>query len=329
MNTLLARMFAISLATSLVLGVSPDVRAQDTYPNKIIRLVVPYSAGGTGDQIGRLVGDKLGELLGQRVLIDNKGGAGGNIGAEATVRSPADGYTLVMAATSLASNPALLRKMSFDPVKDLVPVSQCCGVPMVVVVNPALPIKSINELVAYAKAKPGRLTFASSGIGTGSHLAAELFKLLAGVDMTHVPYKADSQALPDLLSGNVDLMFMFQTSAMPQVKAGKLRALAVSTAKRSPAAPDLPTVAEAGVAGYDFNGWFGLFAPAGTPKAVIDVLAAASVKAVHSPDLHRKLIDQGFVPVAPDTPAQFAVFFQNEVAKWVRVARDAKLQAID
>ncbi len=234
-----------------------------------------------------------------------------------------------MAATSLASNPALLKKMSFDPVKDLVPVSQCCGVPMVVVVNPALPIRSINELVAYAKAQPGRLTFASSGIGTGSHLAAELFKLLAGVDMTHVPYKADSQALPDLLSGNVDLMFMFQTSALPQVRAGKLRALAISTARRSPAAPDLPTVAEAGVAGYDFNGWFGLFAPAGTPKAVIDVLAAASVKAVHSPDLHRKLIDQGFVPIPPDTPAQFATFFQNEVAKWVRVARDAKLQAID
>ena len=147
--------------------------------------------------------------------------------------------------------------------------------------------------------------------------------------MTHVPYKADSQALPDLLSGQIDLMFMFQTSALPQVKTGKLRALAISTAKRSPAAPDLPTDAEAGVAGYDFNGWFGLFAPAGTPKAVIDVLAAASVKAVHSPDLQRKLIDHGFVPVPPDTPAQFALFFQTEVARWARVARDAKLQAID
>ncbi len=316
-------------AALLALCIAVVAHAAEPYPNKIIRMVVPYSAGGTGDQIGRLVGDKMGEILGQRVLIDNKPGAGGNLGAEATVRAAPDGYTVVMAATSLASNPAIQKKMSFDPLKDLLPVSLCCGVPMVVVVNPALPVKNVAELIAYAKAQPGKLSFASSGIGTSSHLAAELFKLLAGVEMAHIPYKADSQALPDLLSGTVELMFMFQTSALPQVKAGKLRALAVSTARRSPAAPDLPTVAEAGVAGYDFNGWFGLFAPAGTPKAVVDALAAAAVKAVQSPDLKARLIDAGFVPTPPDTPAQFANFFQAEVAKWARVARDAKLQAID
>jgi tripartite-type tricarboxylate transporter receptor subunit TctC len=317
------------MAACLLAGASLQGMAQDNFPNRIVRLVVPYSAGGTGDQIGRLVGDKMGEFLGQRVLIDNKPGAGGNLGAEATVRSPADGYTLVMAATSLASNPALQKKMSFDPVKDLVAVSQCCGVPMVVVVTPTLPVKNIQELVAYAKANPGKLNFSSSGIGTSSHLAGELFKSLADVDMTHIPYKADSQALPDLLAGSVQLMFMFQTSALPQVKAGKLRALAVSTSTRSPAAPELPTVAEAGVPGYDFNGWFGLFAPAGTPKAVVDKLHAAAVKAVQSPDLKAKLIEAGFVPTRPDTPAQFAAFFQGEVAKWARVVREAKLQAVD
>ena len=315
-------------AAALTLLLSASAVAADPYPNKMIRMVVPYNAGGTGDQIGRLMGNKLGELLGQRFIIDNKPGAGGNIGAEATVRSPADGYTVVMAATSLASNPSLQKKMSFDPQKDLVPISQCCGVPMVVVVHPSLPIRSVAELVAYAKAKPGKLTFASSGIGTSSHLAAELFKQQAGVELIHVPYKADSQALPDLLGGNVDLMFMFQTSALPQVKAGKLRALAVSTAKRSPAAPDLPTVVEAGVPGYEFNGWFGLFAPAGTPKPVLDTLAAAAVKAVQSPELKAKLIELGFVPVG-DTPAAFDSFFRAELAKWARVARDGKLQLID
>ena len=315
-------------AAALTLLLSASAVAADPYPNKMIRMVVPYNAGGTGDQIGRLMGNKLGELLGQRFIIDNKPGAGGNIGAEATVRSPADGYTVVMAATSLASNPSLQKKMSFDPQKDLVPISQCCGVPMVVVVHPSLPIRSIAELVAYAKAKPGKLTFASSGIGTSSHLAAELFKQQAGVDMIHVPYKADSQALPDLLGGNVDLMFMFQTSALPQVKAGKLRALAVSTAKRSPAAPELPTVVEAGVPGYEFNGWFGLFAPAGTPKPVLDTLAVAAQKAVQSPEFKAKLIELGFVPVG-DTPAAFDSFFRAELAKWARVARDGKLQLID
>ncbi len=317
------------MASGLLMLAALNTWAADAYPNKIIRMVVPYSAGGTGDQIGRLVGDKMGEILGQRVLIDNKPGAGGNLGAEATVRSAPDGYTVVMAATSLASNPAIQKKMSFDPVKDLVAISLCCGVPMVVVVTPGLPVKNIAELIAYAKAKPGKLTFSSSGMGTSSHLAGELFKTLAGVDMTHIPYKADSQALPDVMAGNVDLMFMFQTSALPQVKAGRLRALAVSTARRSTAAPDLPTIAEAGVPGYDFNGWFGLFAPAGTPKPIVDALSAVATKAVADPAFKAKLIDAGFVPTAPDTPAQFAAFFQGEVSKWARVAREGKLQAID
>lgn len=313
---------------AIALLVTVPASAADPYPHKPIRMVVPYSAGGTGDSIGRLVGHKLSEILGQPIVIDNKPGAGGNIGAEATVRSAADGYTIVMASTSLASNPSLQKKMAFDPLKDLIPISQCCGVPMIVVVHPTLPIRSIAELITYARINPGKLNFASSGIGTSSHLAGELFKVAAGVDMTHVPYKADSQSLPDLLAGNINLMFMFQTSALPQIRSAKLRAIAVSTVKRSPLMPDLPTIAEAGVPGYDFNGWFGLFAPAGTPKPVIDTLAAATVRAVQSPDLKAKLLDQGFVPVA-DSPVEFARFFSGEVAKWGRVAREGRLPQID
>jgi tripartite-type tricarboxylate transporter receptor subunit TctC len=328
MTTFLTRALARALAPLLMLPALPAMAADTAYPDKVIRMVVPYSAGGTGDLVGRLVGNKLTALLNQQVIVDNRGGAGGNIGAEAAVRSPADGYTLVMASTSLASNPALQKKMSFDPLRDLVPISQCCGVPMVVVVRPSLPIASIKELIAHAKANPGKLNFASSGIGTGSHLAAELFKVSAGVDLTHVPYKADGQALPDLLAGNVDVMFMFQTSALPQIRAGKLRALAVSSARRSPLLPELPTVAESGVAGYEFNGWFGLFAPAGTPKPVVDKLAAASMAAVKSPELRARLIEQGFVPVG-DTPAEFKRFFAGEVAKWARVAHDGRLPQID
>ena len=319
-------MRALALAAAIV--ASAFVNAAEPYPAKVIRVIVPYSPGGTGDNIGRAVGAKLGELLGQQVIIDNRPGAGGNIGAEATVRAAPDGYTVVMAATSLASNSALQRKMPFDPLKDLVPVSGCCEVPMIVVVHPSLPVKNIEQFVAYAKAYPGKLTYASSGIGTSSHLAAELFRVQTGVDMLHAPYRTDALAMPDLLSGQVPVMFMFQTTALPQVRAGKLRALAVSTAQRSPLAPELPTVAEAGVPGYEFSGWFGIFAPAATPTEIVNKLAAASVKAVQSPDLRERLSQQGFVPVASG-PEQFAAFFRREVAKWARVVKEGGLQSQD
>jgi len=319
-------MRALALAGAIV--ASAFVNAAEPYPAKVIRMIVPYSPGGTGDNIGRAVGAKLSELLGQQVIIDNRPGAGGNIGAEATVRAAPDGYTVVMAATSLASNPALQRKMPFDPLKDLVPVSGCCEVPIIVVVHPSLPMKNIKEFVAYAKAYPGKLTYASSGIGTSSHLAAELFRVQTGIDMLHAPYKTDALAMPDLLSGQVPVMFMFQTAALPQVRAGKLRALAVSTAQRSPFAPELPTVAEAGVPGYEFSGWFGIFAPAATPKEIVNKIAAASVKAVQSPDLRERLSQQGFMAVASG-PEQFAAFFRGEVAKWARVVKEGGLQPQD
>jgi tripartite-type tricarboxylate transporter receptor subunit TctC len=316
-------MRALALAAAIT-----AVNAAEPYPAKVIRMIVPYSPGGTGDNIGRAVGAKLGELLGQQVIIDNRPGAGGNIGAEATVRAAPDGYTVVMAATSLASNPALQRRMPFDPLKDLVAVSGCCAVPMIVLVHPSLPIQNIREFIAYAKANPGKLIYASSGIGTSSHLAAELFRVQTGIDMLHSPYKTDGLAVPDLLSGQVPVMFMFQTAALPQVRAGKLRALAVSTVQRSPLAPELPTVAEAGVPGYEFSGWFGIFAPAATPKEIVNRLAAASVKAVQSPELRERLSQQGFMPVASG-PEQFAAFFRGEVAKWARVVKEGGLQPQD
>src|SRR2546425_10951591 len=206
---------------AVVIEDSGFAEAEEPSPATVIQMVVPYSPGGTGDNIGRAVAAKLAEILGQQIIVDNRPGAGGNIGAEATVRAAPDGYTVVMAATSLASNPALQRKMPFDPLKDLVPVSGCCEVPMIVVVHPSLPMKNIKEFVAYAKAYPGKLTYSSSGIGTSSHLAAELFRVQTGIDMLHAPYKTDALAMPDLLSGQEPVMFMFQTAALPQVRAGK------------------------------------------------------------------------------------------------------------
>jgi len=316
------------LAAAALAAWSGFVVAADAYPVKPIRLIVPYAAGGTGDIIGRLVGGKLAEVAGQSVIVENRPGAGGNIGAEATVRAAPDGYTVVIAATSLASNPSLQKKMPFDPLKDLVPVAGCCEVATILVVHPSLPVKTVKELVALAKANPAGLSFASSGLGTTSHLAAELFKVTARVDLVHVPYKADSMALPDVLSGRVPIMFMLQTTAMPQVKARKLKALAVSTRERSPLFPDLPTMAEAGLPGYEISAWFGLFLPARTPRDVVDRLGTAAVKAVLAPDMKERLLEQGFVPTGMP-PERFAAFFRGEVEKWARVVKEGGLALID
>jgi tripartite-type tricarboxylate transporter receptor subunit TctC len=304
------------------------VAAGEAYPAKTVRLIVPYAAGGTGDIIGRLMGGKLADVLGQSVIVENRPGAGGDIGAEATARAAPDGYTAVIAATSLASNPSLRKKMSFDPVKDLAAVGGCCEVPTILVVHPSLPVKSVKELVALAKAKPGELSYASSGHGTTSHLATELFRVLARVELIHVPYKADSIALPDVLTGRVPLMFMLQTTAMPQIKAGKLRALAVSSPGRSPMVPELPSVAEAGLPGYGISAWFGLFVPAATPRDAIERLGAATVKAVRLPDMKEKLQEQGFTPIGTG-PDEFAAFFRGEVQKWARVVKEGRLALID
>jgi len=311
-------MRALALAGAIV--ASAFVNAAEPYPAKVIRMIVPYSPGGTGDNIGRAVGAKLGEFLGQQVIIDNRPGAGGNIGAEATVRAAPDGYTVVMAATSLASNPALQRKMPFDPLKDLVPVSGCCEVPIIVVVHPSLPMKDIKEFVAYAKAYPGKLTYASSGIGTSSHLAAELFRVQTGIDMLHAPYKTDALAMPDLLSGQVPVMFMFQTAALPQVRAGRLRALAVSTAQRSPLAPELPTLLESGIADVDVPSWYTLLLPARTPADIAERLKSELKRVAANREFIEQLAKQA-IEVQMLAPGEYAVYLKGEIDKWANVVR--------
>lgn len=311
-----------SLLLALAFGAGAQAQA---YPTKPVTMIVPYAPGGTGEILGRSLAMKLSEILGQNVIVESRPGAGGNIGAEIVARnSRPDGYTLLFTATSLASNVSLMKKMPIDPLKDLAAIAPMAAIQTIAVVNPALPLHNIGELVAYAKANPGKLAFGSSGIGTSNHLSVELFKVVAGVDMLHVPYKSAGQALPDVISGQVNLMFDLMPSAINHVRQGRLRSLAVTGPKRSPAAPELPTVAEAGVAGYEFTAWFGLFAPAATPKEVVARLNAAVVKAIESPDLKARMEQLGAEPFAA-TPEQFAVFFKGEVDKWARVVREGRL----
>src|SRR5438034_5972010 len=258
--------FARALAAALLVVAAPVALGQVAYPTKPVRLVVPFPAGGTTDLLARAAAQKLSEAWGQQVIVDNRPGAAGNIGAELVAKAAPDGYTLLMGTVGThAINASLYAKMPYDHVKDFAPVILVAGVPNVLVVNPSLPVHSVQELIAYAKANPGKLNFASSGSGTSIHLSGELFKVMTGVQMTHVPYKGSAPALQDLLGGQVQLMFDNLPPSLPQIKAGRLRALAVTSATRAPALPDVPTVAEAGLPGFEASSWFGVLAPAGTP----------------------------------------------------------------
>jgi tripartite-type tricarboxylate transporter receptor subunit TctC len=319
MKTLLR---AAALTLFVLTGTSEGAPAQ-TYPDKPIRLVVPFSAGGTTDILARAVGQKLGEHLGQQVVVDNKPGAGGNIGSDIVAKSAPDGYTLVMGTVGThAINASLYKKMPYDHIKDFVPVSLVALVPNILVVHPSVPANSVKELIAYAKANPGKLNFASSGNGTSIHLSGELFKTTAGVEMTHVPYKGSAPAVTDLLGGQVQLMFDNMPSALPHVKAGKLKALGVTTAKRFPAAPDIPTIAEAGVPGYEASSWFGVLAPAGTPKEIVNKLSSEIAKILQTPEIKERLLSQGAEPVG-NTPDQFTAFIKAETAKWAKVVKES------
>jgi tripartite-type tricarboxylate transporter receptor subunit TctC len=319
MKTLLR---AAVLTLFALTGTSEGAPAQ-TYPDKPIRLVVPFPAGGTTDILARAVGQKLGEHLGQQVVVDNKPGAGGNIGSDIVAKSAPDGYTLVMGTVGThAINASLYKKMPYDHIKDFVPVSLVALVPNILVVHPSVPANSVKELIAYAKANPGKLNFASSGNGTSIHLSGELFKTTAGVEMTHVPYKGSAPAVTDLLGGQVQLMFDNMPSALPHVKAGKLKALGVTTAKRFPAAPDIPAIAEAGVPGYEASSWFGVLAPAGTPKEIVNKLSSEIAKILQTPEIKERLLSQGAEPVG-NTPDQFAAFIKAETAKWAKVVKES------
>jgi tripartite-type tricarboxylate transporter receptor subunit TctC len=309
------------VAIALSLGLAIAGAEAQQYPTKSIRLVVPFTPGGTTDILARTVGQKLSESWGQQVVIDNRPGAGGNIGTEIVAKAPPDGYTLLMGTISThAINASLYKKLAFDPVKDFAPLTRIGRLPNILVVHPSLPVKSVKELIALAKSKPGDLSFASSGSGTSLHLSGELFKMMAGIEMVHVPYKGSSPALTDLLGGQVKVMFDNLPTALPHVKAGKLRALAVTAAKRSPTLPEVPTVAESGLPEFDVSSWFAMFAPAKTPPEIVAKLNGEIVKILNSADVKEKLAQHGVEP-APTSPEELAAFAKAETEKWGKVVK--------
>ena len=313
---------AIAAATALIGLPAGNANAQSApYPNRPVKLVIPFPPGGPLDIIGRAIAQKASEDWGQSVVVDNRPGAGGNIGADIVAKSPPDGYTILMGALSThAVNPSLYSKMPYDAVKDFAPISLVAITPNVLVVNASLPVNSAKEFIAYAKANSGKLSFGSGSNGSAGHLAGELFKVDTKTDIVHVPYKGGAPATQALLAGDTQFMFDNLANAMPQVKAGKLKALAVTTAERSKLAPDLPTMAEAGMPGFDISTWFGLLAPAGTPKDVIAKWNAEVVKILNSPDMRERLTAQGAEP-APTTPEQFVAFIQSEIPKYARIVK--------
>ncbi|MEP6608496.1 MAG: tripartite tricarboxylate transporter substrate binding protein [Burkholderiaceae bacterium] len=297
-----------------------------SWPSKPVRIVVPFPPGGTTDIVARSLGVELQRMWQQPVVIENRPGAGGNIGADLVAKSPNDGYTLLMGTVGTHSiNAALFaqsgNKMPFDPVKDFVPITLAAGVPNVMVVNSKLPVNSVNEFIAYAKARPGQLNMASSGNGTSIHLTGELFKTMTGTYMVHLPYRGSAPALTDLLAGNTNVMFDNLPSALPHIKSGRLKALAVTSRVRSSALPDVPTIEEAaGLKGFDASSWFGLFAPAGTARAVVDKIQADVAKALAFPEVRERFVGQGAQP-GGTTPAQFAEFIRAETDKWTQVVK--------
>mgnify|MGYP001058906199 FL=1 len=319
-RTPLGRRPWIGLACAVACVAASGLAMAQDYPNKPVKLVVPYPPGGPTDIVARVVAQKLQEQMGQPFVIDNRPGAGANTGAEAVARSTPDGYTLLVATTAHAINPSLFSKLSYQLLKDLAPVSQLTSGPLVIVANPALPAQNIQELIALAKGKSGGLNFGSSGNGQSTHLSAELFSAMAGIKMSHVPYKGSAPALTDVMAGQTDLMFDTMLSAMPHVKAGKLKALAITSSQRSPVAPHLPTVAESGLPGYEAIAWNGLLAPAGTPKEVVARLNAELKKVLENPDVRQRFEAQGFA-ASWNSPATFGSFLQAEVDKWAKVVQ--------
>lgn len=315
------RLYLSAAALALAASLSP-VLAQN-YPAKTIRMIVPFPPGGTTDILARVAGQKITEAFGQQVIIDNRPGAGGNIGTELVAKAAPDGYTLLTdPGSTLTINPSLFAKLSYDVLKDFAPVTIIAAVPNLLVVHPSLPVKSVKELITLAKARPGQLNYASTGAGQSTHLSMELFKTMAGINVVHIPYKGSSPALVDLLGGQVSLMFDNMPSSLPHVKAGKLRALAVSTLKRSPAMPQLPTVAESGLPGFEVSVWFGVLAPAGTPREIVNKLNGAIVKSLQNPDVHERLAGQGAEPIG-NTPEQFTAQMQRDLVKWAKVVKDS------
>jgi tripartite-type tricarboxylate transporter receptor subunit TctC len=310
--------YAACLAAALVCMTA--AHAQPAYPQKSIRMVVPFPPGGGTDILARLFGQKMSETLGQPIIIDNRGGAGGTIGTDIAAKAPPDGYTLILVSGSHAINASLYTKLPYDAVNDFAPITQIATSPGILVVNPSLPVKSVKDLIALARAKPGQINYASAGSGTPPHLAGELFKVMAKIDMVHVPYKGNAPAFTDVIGGQVSLIFPTMPSAMPFIKSGKLRPIAVTSAKRSPAAPDIPTIAESGLPGYEATSWYGILAPARTPPQIVARLHDVLVSVIGAPDIKEKLAAQGLDPVG-NTPQQFAAVIKSEIVKWAKVVK--------
>jgi len=296
------------------------------YPTKPVRLVVPWPPGGGTDVFARVIGQKLGERLGYTVVVDNRPGASGNVGAEMVAKLPPDGYTIMLATITLATNPSMYKTLNFEPLKDFAPITLVAGVPHVLVVSPTLAANSVKDLIALAKAEPGKLNYASAGNGSPFHLAAELFKSLTGTTIVHVPYQGGGPAITAVIGGQVQLTFGNLVAVLPLVKGGKLKALGVTGATRSAVAPDLPTIAEEGVRGYDFSSWFGFFAPGKTPKAVIAKLNQEIVHILKTPEMKNRLTQDG-ADVIASTPQEFSAYLASETRKWEQVIKQAGIRA--
>jgi tripartite-type tricarboxylate transporter receptor subunit TctC len=307
-----------------LLDTAYEAAAQVPYPNRAVRVVVPFPPGGGTDIISRTVAQRLSETWGQPVIIDNRGGANGIIGTDLGAKAKPDGYTLLVVIATHAINPSLYRKLPYDTATDFVPITLMAQYPFILTVHPSLPAKTVREFIALAKTKPGQLSYASSGNGSGPHLGFELFKSVARIDVVHVPYKGAGPANVDLISGQVQAMFNNFLAAMPQIKAGRLRVLAVTSAKRSPVMPELPTLAESGLPGFEVTGWYALLAPAGTPRDIAGKVQADVAGALRVPAVHSRLSSEGAEPVG-STPDQFAKFLAAEIRKWSTVVRDAKV----
>lgn len=312
---------AVAVSLSAIPFAATPAGAQANYPDRPIRLIVPFAAGGSTDIVARIIAAKMSEILKQQVIVENRAGAGGNAGAAAVARAEPDGYTVLMGTVAThAINPALYTKMPYDPVKDFAPVSLLVNVPNVIVVHPSLNVKTVSELIALLKANPDKYDYASSGIGTPLHLSGALFESMAGVKMVHVPYKGAGPALLDVVAGQVKIMFDNLPSSIGQIRKGGVIGLAVTTKERSPAAPDLPTVSESGLPGYETYSWNAIFAPAGTPMAIIDKLAKAGAEAVSDPAVKARLADLSAVSVG-STPAELDAHVKAELAKWGPVVK--------
>ena len=322
---LLAGLTAVTLCAGL-LGLQPAA-AQDAagYPDRPVRLVVPFPSAGAMDSIARILGEKISANWGQQIVVENRPGAGGNIGSGLVAKAEPDGYTLLMVSIGHAVNPSLYAKVPFDPIKDFAPITLVAAVPNMLVVHPSVPVGSVQELIALAKEQPGMITYASAGYGTSIHLAGELFKSMADVDLRHIPYKGSGPAVTDLIGGHVQVMFDSITSALPHVRAGNLKALGVTSAKRSSILPEVPTIAEAGVPGYEVAPWFGVLAPAGTSPAIIDKVHTEIARVLELPDVKEKLAGIGAEPIG-STPEAFASHLATETAKWDALVKEAGIR---